>query len=506
MSRGPSKLVLLLFAIGVVLIGLLGPGALWAWGYDGCVLPLIVCLPVVWIIEFSLYTLVSRQSAMGILPGLGLGMLGRVIMAAVATAWVLGPTGLAHGFGKSFSSEFLRYYGEFWLGAILQIIMTTMLLWLTADLVPAVQELTEAETGKPKRSRRRRRRLLDELLEGESAAPGLEGEEEDEEEDEEEPEEAAPAEGVKAAVEVPIEQSSETVTLPIEEPVAISEPEPEPEPAPSEPFSTTPAESTKSYGATDEVLRMAVIEAARQASGVEDLQALAGPTRDFPQIIGNPPREADAVAVAALAFHATSAAAVLTDAGMLGAPTMAALLPKAGGILLVAAQGAVVCVRSPVSQAVGIFVAQGRKMASALQASWTGPEGIDLDLTIVKETPSACPALTAAVSQTGNALTWHDLGHLGVVALVASAGADHLRAAAAMEALWRVSADLSRQCNHSTLRRILLCGERGSAAAAPVRIGDGGFLLARLAPGAQPGMVMAELESLAAACQPSEAD
>ncbi len=500
MSRGPSKIVLLLFALAVVIIGLLGPGALWAWGYDGCVLPLVVCLPVVWVIEFALYTLVSRRSALGILPGLGLGLAGRAAMAALAALWAQGPNAFAQGF--------LRYYGEFWLGALLQIAMATMLLWLLADLVPAVQELTATEASKLRRSRRRRRRLLDELLEGESAAPSLEAEEEEDEEDEEDEageEEAAPAEP-EVVAEVAEEPAPEAEAAPVEEPVAVSEPEAVPEPLPSEALSATPAESSIGYGATDEVMRMAVIEAARQASGVEDLRALAGPTPDFPQIIGNPPREADAVSVAALAFRAAAATAALTDAAMLGAPTMAALLPKAGGILLVAAQGAVVCVRSPVSQAVGLFVAQGRKTASALQAPWTGPAGIDLDLSIVAEAAPACQALVTAVAPSGNALTWHDLGHLGVVALVASAGADHLRAAAAMEALWRVAADLSRQCNHSTLRRILLCGERGSAAAAPVRIGDGGFLLARLAPGAQPGMVMAELESLVAACQPEGSD
>jgi predicted regulator of Ras-like GTPase activity (Roadblock/LC7/MglB family) len=464
----------LLFAGAVIVIGLLGPGALWEWGYQ-YTLPFVVCLPVLWVIEFGLYSLVSRKGALGILPGLGLGLLGRGVMAAAAATWAAGAAG--------FIGAFVRYYAEFWLGGVLQIVMATMLLWLLADLVPAVQELADAEGGAPRR--RNRRRLLDELLasEGRAARGAAVSEEEDEEEPEEEAEaaeEAAPEPEVAAPEEPTLE------TGPVEEPTA--------------PVVQTPV----SYGPADEIMQMAVLEAARHASGVEELQALTGPSLDFgdrpvPQVIGNPPREADALAVSSSCLRVAASVSVLSDAAMLGQPTVAALLPKAGGILLVPAQGALVCVRSPVSQPVGALVAQGRKLATALQAPW--PAGLDQETGAVSEAPPACEGLVAQVAQTGHTLRWHDLGSLGVVALVASAGADHVRAAAAAEALWRAAADLSRQCNHSTLRRLLICGERGAAAAAPVRIGDGGFLLARLAPGAQPGLVMAELESLAAACQ-----
>lgn len=497
MEKGPSRTLVVAFACAVLLVGALAPGALWQWGYT-MTAGLLPCLAVLWLIELAVYPRLGRSGRMGGAGGVLAGLLLRAAMAATTAGW-------AHG-SDAFSRAFVRYYGEFWLGAGLQVLMAAMLLWLLSDLMPAVRHLEEVTTPTPRR--RGRRELLAELLaearkgvaQGEQVAlapqaPAPEGTTK--------PDQPEATEVVPVAVQAEAALTERVAQVAPDASAAgttsISDQDTsELEPVRPEAEAGTTAQLV---GVSQEVVRAAVLDAARRAAGVEDLRYLAWP--GLPAVIANPPSEADETATAAAATAAAGAARALSEAGLLGAPDLLVLVFRSAGMLLTAATEAIVAMRYVGTAALGSLVMQGRQIAAQLQAPWPEiPLVEDVQTPKPTEAPEGCESLVSRAAETGQSLGWYQVGTGEYIALVASGATDLTTSAQAYTALWRAASELGRQCVHASLRRLLICCERGAVAAGTVRKADERTLhLVRIAPGVQPGMAAAELETLAALCE-----
>lgn len=502
MDKGPAKPLVVAFACAVLVVGVFAPAALWQWGYT-LTARLWLCLVALWAIELVVYPRLGRSGRMGCTGGVTVGLLVRAGMAAATAGWAHRP--------DAFTSAFVRYYGEFWLGAVLQVLMAAMLLWLLSDLVPSVGQLEEA---KPPPSRRRGRgELLAELLaearkgvaEGEAVpiAPAVAAGEQTPEPPQAEAAQAPPAATEEEAAQ-PVAVEMPDVTAAVSE-AAISDQDTS-ELAPVSTETPKPEAAELLEGVPEEVVRAAVLDAAQRAAGVEDLRYLAWP--HTPAVIANPPSEADEAATAAAVAAAAGAARALAEAGLLGAPELVALVFRSAGMLLAAATEAIVAVRYVGPQSLGGLVMQGRHVATELQAPWPEiPLTEDAQALRLTEASASCEALANRVAETGQSLGWYQIAAAEELAVVASGATDMPASARASVMLWRAASELGRQCVHATLRRLLICCERGAVTAGTIKRTDGPALyLVRIAPGVQPGMAAAELESLAALCESSTGD
>ena len=490
------------FACAVVVVGTLAPGALWQWGYTYKA-GLWPCLVALWLIEVAAYPRAGRNERMGCAGSALVGLAVRAGMAALTAWW-------AHG-ADAFGQAFVRYYGEFWLGAGLQVLMAAMLLWLLSDLVPSVRQLEEAQTATSRR--RGRGELLAELLAetrkglAEVEATPIPTPAMAEKSGEAAPAEPAAAAPVEAAEKVPAALAAAAglqASASLGQPDISDQDTSELEPVRSEAETRIAVEAVEAGG--QEVVRAAVLDAARRAAGVEDLRYLSWP-ESF-AVIANPPSEADEVATAAAVRTAAGAARALAEAGLLGAPELVVLVFRTAGMLVAPATEAAVAVRYVGTQALGSLVMQGRHLAADLQAPW--PEVLldeDAQMPQIAEVPPRCEALTSRVAATGQSLAWYQVGGAEELVVVASGATDMPASARALAILWRAASELGRQCVHASVRRLLMCCERGAAAAAAVRRADGGVLhLVRVAPGVQPGMAAAELEGLVTLCESSRGE
>ncbi|MCX7598230.1 MAG: hypothetical protein N2512_05115 [Armatimonadetes bacterium] len=504
-GMGPPKALVVAFACAVVLVGALAPRALWQWGYT-VTAKLWVCLAILWLIELMVYPRIGRSGRMGCAGGVLIGLFVRAGMAAAAAGADYGT--------DTFPRAFVRYYGQFWLGAGLQVLMATMLLWLLSDLVPAVRQLEEVRTAASRR--RGRGDLLSELL-----AEARKGATEAKPVPTETP--TATEEGSLEMPQPPVSEATPPASD--EEPIAAEE-APAAEPAsveapgpfagagstdisdqdtselePVRPEGTTVTEPLAAQGISQELVRAAVLDAARRATGVDDLRYLAWP--EPPSIIANPPSEADERTTAAAIRTAAGAAGALAEAGLLGSPDLVVLVFRSAGMVLVAAMEAIVAVRYMGPPALGSLVLQGRRIVAELQAPW--PEiscAEDVRTSRLAEAAASCDALVSRAAETGQYLAWFQVGATEDLVVVSSSATDMATSAHASAALWHAASELGRQCVHASLRRVLICCQRGAVAAGTVRRADGGTLcLVRIAPGVQPGMAAAEIETLAALCE-----
>lgn len=504
MDKGPSRTLVVAFACAVLLVGALAPGALWQWGYT-LTAGLLPCLAVLWLIELAVYPRLGRSGRMGCAGGVLAGLLLRAAMAAATAGWAHGP--------ETFPRAFVRYYGEFWLGAGLQVLMAAMLLWLLSDLVPAVRHLEEVRTTTARR--RGRGELLAELLaearkgvaQGEpvALAPQAPAQEGAAKPDQPEAIEVVPvAAQAEAALAEPAAEETPDASA-AAGPTSISDQDTS-ELEPVRPAAETATTIELVEGVSQEVVRAAVLDAARRVAGVEDLRYLAW--SGLPAVIANPPSEADETATAAAATAAAGAARALSEAGLLGAPDLVVLVFRSAGMLLTAATEAIVAMRYAGTAALGSLVMQGRQVAAELQASWPEiPLVEDVQAAKPAEAPEGCEALFSRAVETGQSLGWYQVGTGEYLALVASGATDLATSAQAFTALWRAASELGRQCVHASLRRLLICCERGAVAAGTVKKADERTLhLVRIAPGVQPGMAAAELETLAALCETGPAE
>lgn len=502
MDKGPGKPLVVAFACAVLVVGVFAPAALWQWGYT-LTAKLWLCLAVLWIIELAVYPRVGRSERMGCAGAAMAGLLVRAGMAAATAGWAHRP--------DAFTRAFARYYGEFWIGAGLQVLMAAMLLWLLSDLVPSVRQLEETKPSPPRR--RGRGELLAELLaearkgvaEGEAdlGAPAVAAEDQAPEPPQAEAGEAPPALAEEEAAQ-PAGAETSAVTAAASE-ATISDQDTS-ELAPVSAETQTPEAPELVEGVPEEVVRAAVLDAAQRAAGVADLRYLAW--SQTPAVIANPPTEADEPATAAAVVAAAGAARALAEAGLLGVPQIAVLLFRSAGMLLAAATEAIVAVRYVGAQPLGSLVMQGRHLTTELQAPWPEiPLAEDAQALRLTEIPASCQALAKRAAETGQSLGWYQVAAAEELAVVASGATDMPASARASVMLWRAAAELGRQCVHATLRRLLICCERGAVTAGAVKRADGPTLyLVRIAPGVQPGMAAAELESLAALCESGASD
>jgi hypothetical protein len=495
---------LLLFPVAALVLGTLGAGVLWVWSYQKALRPSLA-LPLAWTVEVVAYLVLGRRcNVVGRVLGLLLGLVTRAVMAAASAA--IWPS------AGRWSDGFVTYYACYWPGMALQILMASMLVWFAVELAGGPGELVRVGGGEEVLGAADRRRLLDELLApaqeegagvGGESLPETGGEEAaspapplgEPAQAEAEPAAEAPAEGrLLVGVGVSSEREGEEAEMGAAATVSTAEQD----------TSELPAVRAGTGGG--EVVAWAVAEAGQRVSGQQDLRPLPLVPGARVHVIANLPAHSDAAAVSEACLRLGAAAAFLGRFGLVGEPLAAMALWRAGGMVVVPGQQALVCVRATAPPNLALLAAQARRLAAALQAAWPEVEaiGLRLELPEVTASESLVPAVDSWAQEAGQQALWQRVEGMGATVVVGSAGCEAGQAAAAAGLLWRALVDFGRLVTQGGPRRALLTCTAGAGALAWVQA-DGGtpLLLVRLAPGAQPGLAAAEVERLAALCQES---
>ncbi|MBC7287818.1 MAG: hypothetical protein H5T86_07190 [Armatimonadetes bacterium] len=480
MTQERGGCVAVLFPFAALAVGAFGAAVLYGWGGAGTV-PIKIALPLAGCVELALYLLIAskrlRRLAIWAWP---LGLCARALMAAGSSLVWPAPNG--------FVPSFVMYLGSYWPAIAVQLLIAAFIVWFVADIsAPPLPQVTEPVEPARRRISAKRQALLGEIL---SATPQPREPRHTNGIEEGEPEEVAVGEA-EAAAPAEILPEEPQLTEPIAAEVEGSRASPGAPDLDEETSELRPIDA----GADALVLSAAVAEAVAAVTGLSGFRP-AGRSPAGVEVVANIEQRIDDGAFVRICTEMAALARVLGEAGLLGEPQGIAVVMRAGGAYMVASASGLAFVNVTSISGAGELVASARRLASRLSAQWPAPL---FDLPEARAADPAAPSIDDWATSARQRAAWYSVAGCGLVAIVAPAGSDDARMAAAGGALWAAVGDLGRCLSAGGPRRIIGLFAGGAAAIGMVQpAGASPFVVVRAATGAQAGLVVAELERICA--------